>query len=113
MAFKQRRSQESADLFSALSDAFGKKGIQHFQLDSAVRDLGTFAAHFLEHLSSSFQLTLEMQQVCLAVLALYQRHLLHLSSNCLQKLAPALSCAPCHAAAVASNFDVNSRQLMH
>jgi hypothetical protein len=67
---KLKRAQESANMFSALSDAFGKKGIQHFQLDSAVRDLGSFAAHFLEHLSSSFQLSLEMQQVCLAVLAL-------------------------------------------
>lgn len=47
----------------AVRDAFGKRGVQHFELQSVVRDLSTFSRTFLEHLSSSFELSLEMQRV--------------------------------------------------
>ena len=47
----------------AARDVFGRRGVQHFQLQSLVRDLSTFARTFLEHLSSSFELSLEMQRV--------------------------------------------------
>lgn len=60
----KKEAKTKAQTWSALSDVFGRRGLQHFQLCGAVSDLSTFAAHFLEHLSSSFKLSLEMRQVC-------------------------------------------------
>lgn len=60
---ENRTVRAAVELAEQLRAVFGRSGIQHWQLAGVVHDLSTYAAEYLEHLSSNFKLSLDMSQV--------------------------------------------------